>query len=68
VLVLVPFAYLPLTITKASEVANGLNYLAIHFALAGAAIFLDGTLPAAISEPAAVLELQRSSVRQPSGS
>jgi uncharacterized membrane protein len=68
VLALVLFAYLPLTITKASDVANGLNYLAIHFALAGAAFFLAGALPAAISEPAAVLEIQRSSVRQPSGS
>jgi len=61
VLLLVPFACLPLTITKGSEVANGLNYLPIHFALAGA-------LSAAVSEPAAVLELQRSSARQPSGS
>jgi uncharacterized membrane protein len=61
VLARVLFAYLPLTITKASEVANGLNYLAIHFTLAGA-------LPAAISEPGAVLEIQRSSARQPSGS
>ena len=68
VLVLVLFAYLPLTITKASDVANGLNYLAIHFALARAAFFLAGALPAAISEPAAVLEIQRSGVRQPSGS
>jgi len=66
--VLVLFVYLPLTITKASDVANGLNCLAIHFALAGAAFFLAGALPAAISEPAAVLEIQRSSVRQPSGS
>jgi hypothetical protein len=68
VLVLVLFAYLPLTITKASDVANRLNYLAIHFALARAAFFLAGALPAAISEPVAVLEIQRSSVRQPSGS
>lgn len=68
VLVLVLFAYLPLTISKACDVANGLSYLAIHFALARAAFFRAGALPAAISEPAAVLEIQRSSVRQPSGS
>jgi hypothetical protein len=68
VLALVLFAYLPLTITQASDVANGLNYLLIHLAPAGAAFFLAGALPAAISEPAAVLEIQRSSVRQPSGS
>ena len=67
-LALVLFAYLPLTITQASDVANGLNYLLIHLAPAGAAFFLAGALPAAISEPAAVLEIQRSSVRQPSGS
>ena len=50
VLALVLFAYLPLTITQASDVANGLNYLAIHLAPAGAAFFLAGALPAAISE------------------
>jgi len=36
-LVLILFVYLPLTITKSADVANGLNYLAIHFALAGSA-------------------------------
>jgi len=45
VLVLIPFACLPLAITKGSEVANGLNYLAIHFALAGAAFFLAELCP-----------------------
>jgi len=64
VLILILFVYIPLTIAKASDVANGLNYLAIHFALAGAAFFLAEALPAAIAEPVAVPEIQRSSVRQ----
>jgi uncharacterized membrane protein len=46
VLVLILFVYLPLTVAKPSDIANGLNYLAIHFALAGAALLLAGALPA----------------------
>jgi len=46
VLALVLVAYIPLTIAKASDVASGLNYLAIHFALAGAALLLAGAIPA----------------------
>jgi hypothetical protein len=45
VLVLVVFVYVPLTVAKASDIANGLNYLAIHLALAGAALLLAGSLP-----------------------
>jgi uncharacterized membrane protein YphA (DoxX/SURF4 family) len=44
VLVLVVFVYVPLTVAKASDIANGLNYLAIHLALAGAALLLAGSL------------------------
>jgi uncharacterized membrane protein len=68
VFVLILFVYIPLTVAKASDVANGLNYLSIHFALAGAAFFLAEAMPATISEPAAVPEIQRSSARQVSGS
>jgi uncharacterized membrane protein len=46
VLVLVVIAYIPLTIAKASDVSLGLNYLAIHCALAGAALMLAGAIPA----------------------
>jgi len=45
VLVIIAIIYVPLTIAKSSDVNNGLNYLAIHFALAGAALFLAGVLP-----------------------
>ena len=54
VLVLIVFVYLPLTVAKASDIANGLNYLAIHFALAGAALLLAGALPANVADDAAV--------------
>jgi uncharacterized membrane protein len=46
VLVLILLVYIPLTVAQASDIANGLNYLAIHFALAGAALLLAGALPA----------------------
>jgi len=49
VLVLVLLVYVPLTVTKASDVANGLNYLAIHLALAGSALLLSASLPALFS-------------------
>lgn len=42
--VLIVLVYIPLTITKPSDVAGGLNYLAIHFALAGAAFMLAGAV------------------------
>lgn len=47
VLILVLFVYVPLTIGKRSDVANGLNYLAIHLALAGAVLLVAGASPAA---------------------
>jgi hypothetical protein len=40
VLVLIAIVYIPLTIAKAADIAHGLNYLSIHFALAGGAFFL----------------------------
>lgn len=46
VLALIVLVYIPLTVSKASDIANGLNYLAIHFALAGAAFLLAVALPA----------------------
>ena len=67
-LVLILFVYIPQTIAKASDIVTGLNYLSIHFALAGAAFFLAEAMPRAISEPAAVPEAMRSSARQVSGS
>jgi hypothetical protein len=45
VLVLVLFAYLPLTITEACDVANGPSYLAIHFALAELPFFVPELCP-----------------------
>jgi uncharacterized membrane protein len=45
VLVVALFVYVPLTVAKASDVDNGLNYLAIHLALAGVALLLAGSLP-----------------------
>jgi hypothetical protein len=68
VLVLILFVYIPQTIAKASDIVTGLNYLSIHFALAGAAFFLASAMPEAISEPAAVAETRRSSAGQVSDS
>jgi uncharacterized membrane protein len=64
VLILVVFVYLPLTVAKASDIANGLNYLAIHFALAGTALFLAGSLPAVDAGYGAVAEVEESSLRR----
>lgn len=51
ILVLIFVVYIPLTLSRASNIANGLNYLAIHFALAGTAFLLAEALPATASEP-----------------
>lgn len=53
-LALIVFVYIPLTIAKASDIANGLNYLAIHFALAGSAFFLSSATAAA---PSSVVQI-----------
>lgn len=60
VLALALFIYLPITIAKASDIANGLNYLAIHLALAGAALLLAGSLPVAEAEYATIPTVQPS--------
>ena len=46
VLILILLVYIPLTITKSYDVAGGLNYLAIHFALAGAVFMLASAVSA----------------------
>jgi uncharacterized membrane protein len=45
VLLMVALVYIPVTIARAGDVNNGLNYLCIHFALAGAALMLASALP-----------------------
>lgn len=45
VLVAIALVYIPLTIARAGDVVGGLNYLSIHFALAGAALMLASALP-----------------------
>jgi len=55
VLALMVLVYIPLTLSKASDIANGLNYLAIHFALAGAAFLLALALPAGVEEEGSLL-------------
>jgi hypothetical protein len=61
-LVLTLFVYLPLTVANASDIASGLNYLAIHLALAGTALFLAGSLPAVDAGHANVAEVEGSSL------
>ncbi len=68
VLVLALFIYLPITIAKPSDIANGLNYLAIHLALAGVALLLAGSLPAAETEYAGVPAVEPSSLSRLSDS
>lgn len=68
VLVLALFIYLPITIAKAGDVANGLNYLAIHLALAGAALLLARSLPAAEAECPDVAAVEPSSLSRLSDS
>jgi len=62
------FVYLPLTVARASDIANGLNYLAIHFALAGAVLFLARSLPAPDADYAAVAGVEGSGLRRVSDS
>jgi hypothetical protein len=45
--------YLPVLLARPSSIDPGLNYLAIHFALAGAVLFLARGLPAPAAQPAA---------------
>jgi uncharacterized membrane protein len=55
VLVIIALVYIPLTIARAADVDGGLNYLCIHFALAGSALMLAGALP---SRSAAVPKME----------
>jgi uncharacterized membrane protein len=48
--VLILAVYLPLTVAKASDIDNGLNYMAIHFALAGAMLVLSGAIPKQVGQ------------------
>jgi uncharacterized membrane protein len=59
--------YVPLTVAKASDVADGLNYLAIHLALAGSALFLAGAIPAEAAEMSAVDEVENATSLRASG-
>jgi hypothetical protein len=56
------FIYLPITIAMPSDITNGLNYLAIHLALAGASLLLARSLPTAETEYAAVPAIEPSSL------
>jgi uncharacterized membrane protein len=68
VLIVILFVYIPQTIANASDIVTGLNYLSIHFALAGAAFFVAEAMPEEISQPAAVPATPPSSPRQVAGS
>ncbi|HEY6330316.1 MAG TPA: hypothetical protein VI756_13340 [Blastocatellia bacterium] len=54
VLVIIPIVYIPVTIARATDITGGLNYLAIHFAMAGSALMLASALPAHSPAPANV--------------
>jgi hypothetical protein len=60
VLVIIALVYIPLTIARAADVGNGLNYLSIHFALAGSALMLAGALPSHSAASAGVPEMEPS--------
>ena len=65
VLLLIVLVYIPLTVSKATDIANGLNYLAIHFALAGAAFLLAEALPTdAVDESRSAAEANRPVLRR----
>lgn len=52
--VLIAFIYVPQSIRYALNIGLGLNYLAIHFMLAGTVLFLARALPRDATEPVAV--------------
>jgi uncharacterized membrane protein YphA (DoxX/SURF4 family) len=54
VLVEVALIYAPATIKTPANIDMGLNYVAIHFMLAGTALFLARALPQKLAEEAAV--------------
>jgi uncharacterized membrane protein len=59
---LIGLAYLPVTIAKAADVEHGLNYLAIHLALAGA-FFLLAAAQRKRNEPTSRAAVQGSAAR-----
>lgn len=64
VLVVIALVYIPITVAKASDIVNGLNYLAIHFALAGVA-FMFSTAFSSESANASELAAIRNSFEVP---
>ena len=56
ILVIIALVYIPLTIARAADVNGGLNYLSIHFALAGAVLMLAGALPSHSAALAGIAE------------
>lgn len=58
VLATVLVTYIPLTIAKASDIASGLNYLAINCALAGVAFLFEVTVTNQSSEAAKIADVK----------
>jgi uncharacterized membrane protein len=59
VLISIVLVYIPLTIANYSDVSVGLNYLAIHFALAGAAFMLASAVSAQARDSVSAQEFIR---------
>lgn len=64
VLLWVLLAYVPLTIRNAAKIDVGLNYLAIHFALAGELLFLARALPREAAEEVPVEATREASLHR----
>ena len=64
VLVVTALVYIPLTIARAADVNNGLNYLSIHFALAGSVLMLACALPSRSAALAAAPEIEPAGIDQ----
>jgi len=68
VLVAIALVYIPVTIARAGDVDSGLNYLSIHFALAGAALMLAAALPAHSTASAGAPEIEPVGIGQAANS
>jgi len=64
VLLMIALVYIPVTIARAADVNNGLNYLCIHFALAGASLMLASALPSHSPTLVGVPEIEPQAVDQ----
>ena len=64
ILVITALVYIPVTIARAADVANGLNYVAIHFALAGSALMLARALPTRSAVSASTAEMEPAVMEQ----